>query len=284
MSFRALGSEEEIYSIFGGIRLLWVDGNPVLATIVFVFSMVFPAVKLLLLGVVWWRNDGTERSRSIVRRLQLLGKWSMLDVLLIGLFVGSIRLGIATAESRVGIHVFTAAILLSMLATQSMGARVRAHLPLKDDLRARGALGRVLHVVAAALLVVALSSVLLVVRKALLFTNAVDLLSTTRELFQGDERTLALLTAGLVVAGSVARTLASGWLRWAPKPTTRAARRALFLEEWAMIDVFALALVIVSVKLDQLATVDLRLGFWATIAAAVFAAVDAWWLRRQVAI
>jgi len=49
-----------------------------------------------------------------------------------------------------------------------------------------------------------------------------------------------------------------------------------------MLDVFGLGLVIVWVKLDELAATTLRTGFWAVLAAACLAQLDAWLFRRAV--
>jgi uncharacterized paraquat-inducible protein A len=51
-----------------------------LALILFVFSIVFPAAKLRLLGGVLFLRVGAERSARVLRWLSLLGRWSMLDV------------------------------------------------------------------------------------------------------------------------------------------------------------------------------------------------------------
>lgn len=280
--FRTFGSEPEVYSIYGGIRSLWNDGNPILSSIVFAFSVVFPAVKLILLAGVWWRCGTGAFDRVVVRRLELLGKWSMLDIWIIALFVGSIRIGIATAESLVGIQVFFAAILVSMLATARMTTELDARPPLAKTPRLSGAIGRLVNLAAAVALAVALSSVLLTVKKAFIFSNDVGLWSTSVELFRGQERTLAVGLGLFVVTTSALRTLVTGWLRWAQCPSPRVARLALLLDEWAMIDVFALALAIVWVKLDQLATTEVGVGFRATIVAALFAEVDAWLVRRDL--
>ncbi|MEM7519179.1 MAG: paraquat-inducible protein A, partial [Planctomycetota bacterium] len=58
-----------------------------------------------------------ERRREL-ERLELLGRWSMLDVFVITILVGAAQLGILSGfEARYGILIFGAAVLLSMAAT-----------------------------------------------------------------------------------------------------------------------------------------------------------------------
>ena len=52
VTFQQLGSKEEVYSILGGIRSLWDDGNFILASIVFLFSVVWPTGKLFALSTL----------------------------------------------------------------------------------------------------------------------------------------------------------------------------------------------------------------------------------------
>ena len=60
---------KEVYSILGGIRVLWTDGDHVLATIVFLFSVVLPIAKhLLLFGVLARRGSPAWRRRVVPYR------------------------------------------------------------------------------------------------------------------------------------------------------------------------------------------------------------------------
>ena len=63
--------------------------------------------------------------------------------------------------------------------------------------------------------------------------------------------------------------------------TGRVVRVARLLDEWAMLDVLALALAIVHVKLEELATTHLLPGFWAVYAAGALTMLDAWLVRRH---
>lgn len=271
--------------------MLWLDGTPILAAIVFIFSMVFPIAKLLALSLLWMRRRQRPVSHRAVLWIELLGKWSMLDVFIIGVFVGSIRLEfigglqLAKGTSQAGIVVFAAAIVLSMVSTLLVGRLVTdgEPLPLRDDPQLHRWRARLLSTAAAGALGAALTLPLLEVRKSLFFSNEVALPATTWRMIQDHEAFLAVALGLLVVITSVVRSLMLLRLRWVRADhSPRVLRRAIFVDGWAMLDVFALGLIVVSIKLDQLATTTLMAGFWWVLAAAGLAQLDAWLLRREV--
>jgi len=287
VTFDTIISAVETYSIYGGIESFWKDGNYILATIVFLFSIVFPVTKLLALSAILLRRGTHAARHKAVEWLELLGKWSMLDVFIIGVFVGAIRLGIAEATSRPGIYVFAAAIALSMISTVLVGRWVSGGRPrdLKETPALRGWPARVLTTTTAAALVFAFSTTILQVERKFLFVpivNEIDLPKTAWELAQNQELFLAL-TLGLIVMGTSAlRALLLLRLRWLPGGRIATRRLALTLDEWAMLDVFGLGLLITYVKLAELTTTTLLSGFWWVIVAAALAEADAWLFRRAV--
>jgi paraquat-inducible protein A len=106
------------YSILTGILALVEEGYYVLAAILFLFSMIFPAAKLIMLTFVWLaRFEATTRARML-RRLEIVGRWSMLDVFVVAVFIVATQLGwLISAEPRIGLYLFAAAVLMSMIAT-----------------------------------------------------------------------------------------------------------------------------------------------------------------------
>lgn len=289
VTFRTITSKEpEVYSIWGGIVSLWHDGNVVLAPIVFLFSIVFPIAKLVLLGWVLAtaRHPAPRGPRELVERLRWLGKWSMLDVLIIALFIGSIRIGLATASSLAGIHVFSAAIVLSMLASATLARRLwprsaSAEAPVPPTAPARLWVGRLVSLACCASIFAALTQPLLVVSKAFFFSNEVALWPMARAMVSSAERGLGIVLVACVVVLPPLRASVGAWLWWRPACAPRVRQVARALDEWAMLDVLALALAIVHVKLDELATTRLLPGFWAVYVAGGLTALDAWFLRRR---
>lgn len=284
VTFRTLTSKApEVYSIWGGIVSLWRDGNVVLAPVVFLFSIAFPVVKLCLLA--WVLATGTRRRsdpRRLLAALRTLGKWSMLDVWIVGLFVGAIRIGLATASSLPGIHTFAAAIVLSMLAAISLERAWRGPEAAPEPRPGpRPPWERALALAAAGALALALAYPLLVVSKGFLFRNEVALWSTARRMAASDERLLGYGILALVALVPIARAAASVAEAFTRDGRGRWRRAAVGLFEWGMVDVLALALLIVHVKLDELATTDLAPGYGWTLAAALATVLDAARVARR---
>lgn len=106
------------FSILTGIQNLYQEKHYTLAGIIFLFSIVFPIAKLGSLTLIWYVQF-TEESRSkMLRWLDLFGKWSMLDVLVVAITIVITKLsGLVKAEPHIGIYLFAGSVILSMLTT-----------------------------------------------------------------------------------------------------------------------------------------------------------------------
>ncbi len=87
------------------------------------FSVVFPAVKLLLLFLIWNLEDTQSmRHRRNLKWLATYSKWSMLDVFVVALLVVTVKLGaLAQAKVEFGLYAFAASVILTMLISAWIG-------------------------------------------------------------------------------------------------------------------------------------------------------------------
>ena len=109
------------YSVVTGVFGLAEDKQYVLATLVFFWSVVFPIAKLALLHWLWFGRTDKDQRASVLRWLDKLGKWSMLDVYIVAVLIVAVKLGpLAEVTVEPGLYVFGGAVLLSML----VGARI----------------------------------------------------------------------------------------------------------------------------------------------------------------
>ncbi len=138
MTVERLWFWENSVSLYTGLENLADADEWLLFIVILVFSMLFPTVKLLAGLFIWARLDA--RGRSVHRALaavQVMGKWSMVDVFVVALTVVAVNITIvADVEVNLGIYMFCAAVFLSMIELHLL-ARVirRAHPPgaaLKD--------------------------------------------------------------------------------------------------------------------------------------------------------
>ena len=120
MTYLGRASENTIWS---GCRELFQHGSYGVAIIVFCASILIPLLKLvgLFFLVLTARSTRWQRDRTRVFRLiDAVGRWSMLDVFLLSIMVGLVKLGeIATVSPGPGAAAFTAVVILTMLAGAS---------------------------------------------------------------------------------------------------------------------------------------------------------------------
>lgn len=117
-------------TIIGGVALLVHHGIYAIAAVVFIASFVVPLGKIasiiiLLLSVQRRWSVSTHRRATLFRVVEFLGRWSMLDVFVVAVMVGLVRLGqTATVEPGMGVMAFGAAVILTMLSSMSFDPRL----------------------------------------------------------------------------------------------------------------------------------------------------------------
>lgn len=106
------------HSLLSTVEVLLLDQQWFLGLTVLIFSIVFPALKLLyLLSISTLPAEEIRRQRWRLRALEWLGKWSMHDVLVLALMIFFIKSqGVYDATSLNGVYFFTASIVLMILA------------------------------------------------------------------------------------------------------------------------------------------------------------------------
>jgi paraquat-inducible protein A len=112
---------QDDYTLVTGASGLWTKGERFLATVLLLFSGVFPVLKLLMLGallVLPMRPRGRAR---LIAFTDALGRWSMLDVFVVAMFIVLARSAlIAKAAPAPGLYVFCGAIVASMLLSMEL--------------------------------------------------------------------------------------------------------------------------------------------------------------------
>ncbi len=108
----------DTYSILSILWALYATNELFLAGVIFLFSIVFPALKLLYITAAGTLTafDPALRSRWF-KRIEWLGKWSMLDVLVLALLVFYAKsTQFADAVALPGVYFFAASVILTMAA------------------------------------------------------------------------------------------------------------------------------------------------------------------------
>ena len=101
---------------------LWGEGEALLAAIVALVSIAFPALKLVLVQAL-----AIEARAEPPRWLQQLSKWSMMDVVLVALAIFAAKTsGLAVAGTMPGLWFYAASAALA-LAAHALGGREDPH-------------------------------------------------------------------------------------------------------------------------------------------------------------
>ena len=108
----------DTYSIFEAVFTFWTAGNYSLFALVFFFSLVFPAAKILIAFWAWYfAGDNHDVTRRILKIFAAVSRWSMLDVFIVAVTVlvieGSL---LTTADIHFGIVLFALSVILSTIA------------------------------------------------------------------------------------------------------------------------------------------------------------------------
>jgi paraquat-inducible protein A len=116
-------------TIMSGVVYLWVTGSWPLAVVVFTASVLVPLAKIVALAflaaTVQFRSPWQPYQRTrLYRVVELVGRWSMLDIYVIAILVALVQLkAIATIQAGPAAIAFAAVVVLTMLAAMSFDPR-----------------------------------------------------------------------------------------------------------------------------------------------------------------
>ena len=109
----------EAISVVGGIFTLFREGEYFLFAVLTLFTLVFPCVKLGLLSLIWLERDkDLARIRRLHGWVAATGKWSMLDVMVVGILIVTMKAaGLAKIHIGVGLYLFTFSVVVAQFTS-----------------------------------------------------------------------------------------------------------------------------------------------------------------------
>jgi paraquat-inducible protein A len=113
-------------TILGGVQELIAAEMLPLALLVFFASITVPVLKLVGLVSVQRRSRWRTRERTVIYRIvESVGRWSMLDIFVLAILAGLVRLGnIATIEPGAGAISFAAVVVITMFGAMCFDPRL----------------------------------------------------------------------------------------------------------------------------------------------------------------
>jgi len=113
--FITLVDEKNTVSLVSGLQGLMHEGHWGIFLLLFSFSIVFPVTKLILCLLLWSVPMRVSTRQSISNVLYHAGKWSMLDVFVVGILVVAVKLGdLVKVQLHSGVFWFAASVCLSI--------------------------------------------------------------------------------------------------------------------------------------------------------------------------
>lgn len=112
-------------SLMSALGDLWTERHLLLFVLILTFSVLFPLIKIGLLFYLQFSSRvSRSRHQKLIHVLDIVGKWSMLDVFIVAVLLVSIKLGpMADVTVHYGVYLFSAAILLMMLLSRLMAEK-----------------------------------------------------------------------------------------------------------------------------------------------------------------
>ncbi len=117
-------------TIMSGVVYLYVSGSWPLALVVFIASVVVPLAKIfaivfLALSVQLKSQWQPAQRTRLYRVVELVGRWSMLDIYVVGILVALVQLkGLASIQAGPAAIAFGAVVVLTMFAAMSFDPRL----------------------------------------------------------------------------------------------------------------------------------------------------------------
>lgn len=119
-------------TILGGVLALWEHGDAPLALVVFLASFVIPIGKILALYWLCYMvikggigKRSSRRATVLYRVLEVVGRWSMVDVFVVAILVALIQLGpLMSIQPGPAALPFALAVVATMLAAITFDPRL----------------------------------------------------------------------------------------------------------------------------------------------------------------
>lgn len=114
---------ENQISVVNGLITLLREAEIFLFLILFVFTVIFPFVKIVSLLALWLKPGLTrDQAQNLFRFVSHLGKWSMLDVFIVAILVLTVKSGgAASIRIQDGLFLFFCSVMLTQLSAMWTG-------------------------------------------------------------------------------------------------------------------------------------------------------------------
>lgn len=110
----------ESKGIIGSIETLWNENNYIVAGVIFLFSVINPTLKVIILSIFSIFKENFLFKNKIIWFFKMISKWSMLDVFVVAIFLVYLTTQNSDntkADIEVGLYFFLSFVIVSMIIT-----------------------------------------------------------------------------------------------------------------------------------------------------------------------
>ncbi len=124
-------------TIWDGIVSLHQTGSTFVAFVVLAASLIIPFIKIVLLLYLAWCarvEHFNKAQKKMYHILEVIGRWSMLDIFLVAILVGLLKLGKwADVKAEPGALLFCLVVIFTLISSDALGRlKEKLHVPEND--------------------------------------------------------------------------------------------------------------------------------------------------------
>lgn len=277
--------DKVIYSLPHSVELMWQHKLYFISLLILGFSIIFPFVKLFSLIAVWflpWKSKNRERYLHII---ELLGKWSYMDI-----FVVILLLSLTSDQSNIastvhiGVYFFIGAITLSMITSEIIMTLARKQCEAEAPVKHFSAKRRwilfdniylswivpVLVFASAIALIESLHATFLRISQLFLVSHSYSINQIGIVLQEEKHWVLLIILVGTLFVVPMLRLalLLGAWITPLQQQTHVKIKQIIdVLSRWCMLDVFGLALFLITTEGKELVKTEIQPGLYVVVTA-----------------
>jgi paraquat-inducible protein A len=274
-----------VYSLPHSVHLMWEHKLYIIAFLILGFSIIFPFVKLISLFSAWFLPWESKRRATFLHWIELLGKWSYMDVFVVILLIAlTNKQTMITSRIHIGVYFFIGAITLSMILSQIILSIARKIVEEEEGTKTYPTKKRwmlfdqlylgwtvpLLVLISTAALIEAVHSTFLRISQFLLISRSYSIYDIIQLLQTNKYWVLLAILVVTIIAVPLLR-LASLLVVWIiPMKAAHHIRAQQLLEglsRWSMLDVFGIALFLIVFQGKDLVKTELQPGLYTVVVA-----------------
>ena len=274
-----------IYSLPHSVELMWEKKLYFIAALILGFSIVFPFIKLFSLFAVWFMPWKSKKREKYLNAIELLGKWSYMDIFVVILLLSlTSHQGMISSTIHPGVYFFIGAITLSMITSEIIMTIARKKCNEESPVTFTSTKRRwmifdnlylgwivpVLVIASAAALIESLHATFLRISQIFMVSRSFSISEIATLMQEQKQWVLLVIMVGTLFVLPLFRLaiLLVSWITpLSPHSHVRVKHIIDVFSRWCMLDVFGLALFLITTEGKDLVKTEIRPGLYVVVVA-----------------